>query len=107
MLVLKVELRVQDLSRQASTRGTEIPVIDETKAAQKAIELLAVPKDPQFRALLRIYDFDPAAGHSAIVRIFRPQDPTKPGDELLKEITVPFLVPVAADYSGYPGYPGY
>jgi hypothetical protein len=98
---IKVELRVRDLSRQHSTWGTEIPVIDEAKAAQQTVQLLAVPIDTDFRSLLRVYDFDPAPGHFAVVRVFKPSGGLT-SDELLKEISLPLRVPRAPDE--YPGY---
>lgn len=98
---IKVELRVRDLSRQLSTWGTEIPVIDEARAAQETVQLLAVPVDPNFRSLLRVYDFDPAPGHFVVVRVFKPGDGPNP-DELLKEISLPLRVPLGPDE--YPGY---
>ena len=102
---IKVELRVRDLSRQLSTWGTEIPVIDEAKAAQETVQLLAVPVDTDFRSLLRVYDFDPAPGHFVVVRVFVPRafKPNSPNpDELLKEISLLLHVPRGPDE--YPGY---
>ena len=102
---IKMELRVRDLSRQLSTWGTEIPVIDEANASQQTVQLLAVPVDTEFRSLLRVYDFDPAPGHFVVVRVFVPRvfKPYSPNpDELLKEISLPLSVPDRTDE--YPGY---
>ena len=53
---LRFNLRVRDLSRQALTWGTQIPVVREAQFSSKRLVLLAVPIDAHFRALLRIYD---------------------------------------------------
>ena len=53
-------LRVQDLSRQALTWGTELPVVSESEAFMDTLQLLNIPTDPRFRAAIRIYDFEPA-----------------------------------------------
>jgi len=102
---IKIELRVRDLSRQLSTWGTEIPVIDEAKASRQTVQLLGVPVDTEFRSLLRVYDFDPAPGHFVVVRVFVPRvfKPDSPNpDELLKEISLPLSVPESPNE--YPGY---
>lgn len=65
---LNYELRVQDLSRQSQTWGTEIPVVKESDALARMGQLLDVPLSTGFRAMLRIYDFAPAPGHTVSVR---------------------------------------
>jgi hypothetical protein len=52
--------RVQDISRQALTRGTEIPVVRENEFAD-SITLLNVPGDLRYRILLRVYTRTSAA----------------------------------------------
>ena len=52
------ESRVQDLSRQSQTWGTEIPVVRENQFVTRPVELLNVPVDQRFRLMLRIYDID-------------------------------------------------
>ncbi len=49
-------LRIQDVSRQALTWGTEIPVVRERDLRTEAVDLLDVPTDSRFRVALRIYD---------------------------------------------------
>jgi hypothetical protein len=51
------EFHIADLSLTADTLGTELPVVfeDEFRSTQN---LLAVPVDPRYRVLLRIYDLD-------------------------------------------------
>ena len=56
-------LRIQDISRQALTWGTELPVIPEGQAFTRPIDFLNVPQDDRFRVLLRVYDYSPTTGH--------------------------------------------
>ncbi|HEY0593587.1 MAG TPA: hypothetical protein VGF40_17575 [Thermoanaerobaculia bacterium] len=49
-------LRIQDVSRQALTWGTEIPVVRERELRTGVIDLLDVPTDGRFRVALRVYD---------------------------------------------------
>lgn len=56
---ISVQLRVQDLSRQAETWGTSIPVVDEDDLFDdRVMSLLDVPNTAEFRSMLRVYDFD-------------------------------------------------
>ena len=59
---VRLSLRVQDLSRQELTYGTEIPVVPETEAFTRALQLLGVPTNDRFRQMLRVYDFDSRGG---------------------------------------------
>lgn len=99
-----MNLRIQDISRQSSTFGTEIPTIRASAAATKAIDLFMVPSDENFRSLLRVYDFDPAPGHAILVRLYKPTFTlTNPAtDQLLSETTLNFQVP--SDTFNYPGF---
>lgn len=101
---LEVNLRIQDISRQSSTFGTEIPTARESSAATKPIDLLIVPADDNFRSLLRVYDFDAAPGHAVLVRLYKPTFTlTNPAtDQLLSETTLDFQLPT--DTFNYPGY---
>ena len=72
---VRFTLRVQDVSRQAQTWGTTIPVVRERDAFAGLLHLLDIPIDPRFRVALRIYDFDaspesPAADRSVRLRIY-------------------------------------
>jgi hypothetical protein len=96
---LVIHLRVRDLSRAAVNAGTEIPAVPESRAFTSKLELLAVPTAAPFRALVRIYDFDPAAGHAVVVRMFQPNGKE---DALVSEQLL-FLSPQANDRY-YPGY---
>jgi hypothetical protein len=64
--------RVQDVSRQSQTWGTQIPVIRERDLFTSAIHILNVPVNSSFRQALRIYDFDSNVPQTDFfVRIFR------------------------------------
>ncbi|HUP44234.1 MAG TPA: hypothetical protein VM779_01865 [Thermoanaerobaculia bacterium] len=54
---LSFNLRVRDLSRQAETLGTEIPVVRESEFLTEKMTLLNVPTDERFRPMLRVYRF--------------------------------------------------
>jgi hypothetical protein len=72
-------LRVQDVSRQSETWGTEIPVVRESEALTGPTDLLDIPLGPEFRSLLRLYDFAPGA-NAVRVRIFRLSGKMEPPD---------------------------
>jgi hypothetical protein len=53
-----MSLRVRDLSMNAQSFGTEIPIAtaaDYTSQDRQAIQLIDIPTDPKYRVLLRIY----------------------------------------------------
>ena len=52
---LHFNLRIQDLSRQSETWGTEIPVIRESQLRTSKLTLIGIPVGPLFRSALRIY----------------------------------------------------
>lgn len=96
-----IKLRVHDQSREHTNFGTEIPVIDETNAATDTVELLGIANSDEFRALVRMYDFDPANGHAVRVRVFLSSDGFS-DDTLLAETVVSFRLP--SDSLEDPGY---
>ena len=61
------ELRVNDMSRNAQSAGTEIPVVRENDLRTRVL-LLNIPTDERFRQSLRIYDL--ANGMKIRLRIF-------------------------------------
>ncbi|HET7437131.1 MAG TPA: hypothetical protein VFN10_20655 [Thermoanaerobaculia bacterium] len=52
---ISLALRAQDLSRQAETWGTEIPLVRESELRSGTTVLLNVPLDTRFRQTLRLY----------------------------------------------------
>ncbi len=53
---------VRDLSRQAQSLGTGIPVVREKDFFDRPLELLNIPTDPRFRVALRVYDLGAPIG---------------------------------------------
>ena len=92
-------LRVQDISRQAETWGTELPVVREGDW-RKSLTLLDVPLIPGFRMLLRLYGLHGDRVTPVRVRMFRiDPDVLHPHgalqDQFLRE-TVVSLLPITA-----------
>jgi len=56
---LQISLRIRDLSRQASTWGTELPVVRGADLRVGKIGLLDVPLESRFRQTLRLYSMTP------------------------------------------------
>ena len=57
--LLAMNLRVADVSREATSHGTEIPVIRANEFSTEGfVALLGIPTDPRFRITLRIYSLD-------------------------------------------------
>jgi hypothetical protein len=52
-------IRVHDTSRNASSHGTEIPVVHPSDFSSAPIVLAGIPTDNRFRAMLRVYTLDP------------------------------------------------
>jgi hypothetical protein len=67
---LAFNLRVADVSRSQENLGTEIPVVRARDALTGVTNLLAVPTREEFRALLRIYDFDGRPESLFLIRVF-------------------------------------
>ncbi|HUP60824.1 MAG TPA: IPT/TIG domain-containing protein [Thermoanaerobaculia bacterium] len=51
-------IRVRDVTRQASSHGVEVPVVHRSEFTEETISLLGVPIDPRFRNTLRIYGLE-------------------------------------------------
>ncbi len=66
------ELRFRDLSRQATTAGTELPMPRDTEFRATRFSLLNVPVEEGFRQTLRIYELDGTEREArAHVRLYR------------------------------------
>jgi hypothetical protein len=59
---VRLSVRIQDLSRQALTWGTEIPVVREVDLLRGTFYLWDIPLDSRFRQSLRVYDPLPHEG---------------------------------------------
>lgn len=93
-------LRIQDLSRQALSWGTEIPVVSENDVRTDVVHLLNVPTDTRFRQTLRIYDFDGRLGKQVLLRAY------SINEKLLLETTITLSNGDSAADS-HPAFPGY
>lgn len=103
--LLSAELRVQDVSRQAQTWGTEIPVARDRDFRSFITALLDIPNDPRFRNTVRVYG-DPEGG-TVLVRIVQ----TSPATGVLSEFMLPLIPgatmfdPSYASFSAFPPSP--
>ncbi len=68
---VRFQLRVQDVSRDTTTWGTEIPVVREGELFTGTFQLLDVPTMTGFRATLRLYDLGALDNAQVVVRFFR------------------------------------
>lgn len=91
--------RVQDLSRQALTWGTEIPVVREQDIRTEELALPDMPTDERFRQTLRIYDWDGNRGEAFRLRIL-----TRLGVVIVDEILTPLPAPAPQFQAQAPGY---
>lgn len=67
---LDLSLHIRDLSRQAESAGTEVPVVSEEDLQEDFVQLLNIPVDSRFRQTLRIYSIDGDSGASVQVQAF-------------------------------------
>jgi hypothetical protein len=96
------ETRVQDLSRQALTWGTELPAIHESAARTDTLQLLDIPLDVRFRRLLRVYDLDARLASVVRVRILPMTSDVSLAE--LDLVMTPYLMEPFTDRPFYPGY---
>ncbi|MCM2313956.1 MAG: hypothetical protein NDJ92_02225 [Thermoanaerobaculia bacterium] len=87
---LSFSLGIQDVSRQALTWGTEIPVVRESELFTTTLQLFDVPTDARFRQALRVYD--PDGKQQSLVRL----DIYSSDDEFIATITLAIVPPPAA-----------
>lgn len=100
-------LRVQDLSRQSQTWGTEIPVVRDDEFRQDRIGLVDIPVDSGFRLMLRLYDPDFHDGGLVNVRVYAINPNLRQpngSDTLLGEGVVPLRTLGAGVGEFFPGY---
>jgi hypothetical protein len=97
-------LRIQDVSRQSQTWGTEIPVARRRDFRSDAIHLLNVPLHPRFRQTLRIYDY---GGKPARVRVrVFPMEPSR-SSVLIGQLEIELAPWEVAAIPEEPSYPAY
>ena len=92
-------LRIRDLSRQADSWGTQVPLVrPEDAFINRAMMLLNVPFEPESRLNLRVYDLDGPTGGDVQVFVFDNDSNTLLGS------TVLHFPP--GEYTSYPMFPG-
>ena len=98
---IRFQLRIRDLTLQALTWGTEIPVVREEEAFTTSIDLLDVPLDSRFRQTLRIYDFDARSISEVNVRIWNQAEGTLAAE---RRVTLGHRGPQRVIFPIFPGY---
>jgi len=99
-------LRVQDLSRQALTWGTAIPVVRDRDVFSGRLQLLDIPIDSRFRAALRVYDFEPPTEATSRVVRLRIYDMCRIGQIDIRCTTTPLVdTSLTLVTSGHQSYP--
>jgi hypothetical protein len=69
---VRKSLRIRDLSRNANSWGTEVPIVAQDEFAS-SVTLIDVPTDRLYRATLRVYHRTPFNGLPVRVRVFVPE----------------------------------
>jgi hypothetical protein len=95
---LSFQLRVRDISRNASSAGTEVPVVRDGALRHATASLLDVPVDPNFRLTLRLYEVD-LDQSDFLVRVF-----DQSTNDLLSEQAVHVAAPPHGALRFQPGY---
>lgn len=67
---VQVNLRVQDVSRQALTWGTQIPVVTEAELFDRPVQMINVPSGSRFRQTVRIYEPEASGRAEVEVRVY-------------------------------------
>ena len=95
---LTVFARVQDISRQSQTWGTSIPIVRVDDTYTTTLQVAPIPTGSEFRAALRVYDFEPSETAGMVrVRVY-PLD----SDTLLTEFTMTLLPQSALPFAPPP-----
>ena len=92
-------LRVRDLSQNAQSFGTELPIVRESDY-RSLMELLDIPTDPKYRATLRIYGSGPEP-HQVTVSVF------SESNQLVERYIVELSGIVHVAPEGFPLHPSY
>jgi hypothetical protein len=99
-----ISLRVRDLSRNAASWGTDIPIVGEEDTATQ-VTLIDIPTDPQYRAMLRIYHWSGLDALPSRVTVYSP-DRAEPVATFDVTSSAPggFWEPVEGELPFYPSY---
>jgi hypothetical protein len=94
-----MSLRVRDLSRNAQSFGTELPIVPDSDY-RSTMELLDIPTDPNYRATLRVYGPGPEP-HYVHVSVF-----SEPGGQLIERYQVELsgMAHVPEGFALHPAY---
>jgi hypothetical protein len=88
---LRLSARFRDLSRQAETFGSELPIVRESEIGTGTLHILDIPTDERFRVNLRVYDIDARRNNSISVRVI-----SMNGEESLA-LTAPVAMHIAEE----------
>jgi len=88
-----VQLRVHDLSRQAESFGTEIPVVRASEMKTTRGEILDIPTDPRFRLTFRLYA-DKVERESELVVRFVNESTSESREVRLSVLPLPAEIPL-------------
>jgi hypothetical protein len=94
-------LRVRDVSQNAQSWGTSIPVVSRSDFGNH-VTIIDVPTDPRYRGMLRVYSASPAP-QSVQVRIFNEHDHRTPVVERTVDLSG-ILNPVFDPTPDHPAY---
>ena len=93
--LVAANLRVTDVTRQASSHGVEIPVVHRHDFTERRLALLDVPIDPRFRNTLRIYSLQRG---EVIVDVQIGQD----GRQIFLQPATSWFEPAYASFTDFP-----
>ena len=99
---LSAGLRLNETSRSEVDAGTEIPFVRDARLRNSAVHLHGVPRDTNFRAMLRVYELgvDDARFH---VSVFEEGQGIDAGS-LLTEFELRAVAPEAGSFHTSPAY---
>lgn len=85
---LSFELRIADLSRSATSAGTEVPVVRESAFRTSHVDLLDIPSDLRFRSVLRVFEMNRGQAQFS-VRIYDQTSGALLDDRVIMTATMP------------------
>lgn len=101
---LRYLLRIRDVSREADSAGTDVPVVRESDLRPGRVVLLDVPGDSRFRTALRVYDVMARDGVEVRMQIYRAGSPGGALVDRVVTLSQPIRTLV---YDPFPAFPAY
>lgn len=96
--------RVWDLTREAETAGSEIPIVRERELVAGENAIVGIPVAPHYRHTLRVYDFAATHGGQVAIRLYADEE-TTPRANVVRTLAVSSDVrTTTADLPVFPGY---